>query len=431
MALSSATGTISVTTGAVGTTFTVSGLSFQPTAIFLSWSGSAAAGQAEGDHKFGTGMAVSTSSRRAYTTQSDHANLTMATDSALYNDCCVATLTIAGAIDGKADLDLIAADGFRLIVDDQFANAVVVGWIAWGGSDLTNAQIVDITQPAATGNQDIATSFALNTGIDDKAVIFIGGVDSAIGTPTTFSSYCVGVAAGDTIAQAVLTGGSDDAAATSITYSYCRAGECIANAYTDTVPDRGNLTLWQATGFRINWTNVDGASLKYSALVMKGGRWQVGDSLTSTGTTNQVESTTYVPVALLTGSANRAASSAGTVSATDERCVGAATSATSRWCAGVLDKDASAAADVGVSFQNTCFYCNQSTAATIAIEGLADLVSFDATPSFTFVMDDADPVASFFFYLLAASAPAAGGNKGPLIEGQLTRSRLIHGRLAA
>lgn len=405
MSMQCADGTITLTTGAIGTTFTVSGLAFQPKAIFLFWSGSATIGQGEADHKFGVGMAIGTTTRRAYTTQSDHGVTTAAADCARYNDCCVATLTTAGVIDGKADLDAVTSDGFRLIIDDVFSAGLLVGWMAWGGTDLTDVAIVDFTAPAATGNQDYNVGFALDTGLDDKAIIFAGGA-AIFGTPTTYSALNFGAAAGNAPVNAILAGSSADGAATSQTCSYCRIGDCVAEAAADGVWERGSVTTWLPTGFRINWPEVDGSGDGYSALVLKGGRWQIGNALTSTGISNQVEPTTYVPKGLLIASHGNAESTSDITQPGDERSIGVATSATSRRCAAVLDKDAAATMGIGIAFSETAMYINQSTAATIVQEGAMDLVSFDSTPGFTYVMDDADPVAAFFWYLLAADAPA-------------------------
>ena len=405
MAMQCADGTITLTTGAIGTTFTVSGLAFQPKALFLFWSGRATTGQGEADHKFGAGFAVSTTSRRNYSTQSDHGVTTSAADRIWHNDCCVSTLSVAGASAGKADLDAITADGFRLIIDKVFAAGLQVGWIAYGGSDITNVEIVDIVSPTATGNQDITTSFALDTGLDDKAIIFLGVNGNAAATPAVTSSFVMGVAAGNTPVNATLSGRTTDAAATSVTDSYCRTGECLGSGAGASTVLRASLTAWLATGFRLNWAEVLATGYNHSALVIKGGRWEVGNSLTSTGVSNQTEATTYVPKALLIASHGKAQSTVDTFDAHDERIIGVATSATSRRCAAVLDKDAAATMDIGIAFSETAMYINQSTAATIVQEGAMDLVSFDSTPGFTYVMDDADPVAAFFWYLLAADAP--------------------------
>lgn len=418
MATQTATGTISLTTGAIGTTFTVSSLPFQPAAIVFFWSGRTTVGQGEGDSKFGMGFAVSTSSRRAYTTQSDHSLASMATDCGARNDCCIATISVAGAFDGMVDLDAILSNGFRLIVDDVLPQALQVGYIAYGGSDITSAVITDFTEPGATGNQDINTGQALNTGADDKAVIILGGMyDVAFNNTSTYAIFTLGVAAGNSIAQATLNGAAQDGQTTSLTNSYCRSGEVIGFCYDDLVRARASVTLWNANGFRLNWAEVDAATAaQYSALTILGGRWEVGNALTSTGGTNQNEATALEPTGILIGSAGIAESTSDTTTAHMETIVGAASSASQRACAAVFDKDNSGNADVGVAYSDVAMYINQSTAATIIQEGAMDLVSFDSTPGFTYVMDDADPAQAFFFYLAAASVPASGPSVLPIFD---------------
>jgi len=403
------TGTITfASTDTVGTTKTVSGLSFAPTWCYLAWSGRPSAGQGEADSLFGQGIFTSTSNRRAYTTQSDHSPTTTASDAMWRQDGVVATLSTAGAIVGRADVDAMTSDGFRLIVDDQFPASLIVGYICGDGA---NVAINDITEPGGTGNQDYNVGFALNTGLDDKFLIAIGGPQAAVNTSDPYSSFSFGVAAGDTIGQATLSGSSQDAAATSITCGYSRAGEFLSLASEDNVFARASVTTWLSTGFRLNWAEVPGGTFRWSVLTVQDSnkRFTVGDALTSTGTSNQVENTSYTPVGVLIGSAGRAASSADTTTAQDERIIGAATGASARWTAALLDKDNSGNADIGVAFSTDAMYLNQSTAATIIQEGAMDLVSFDATPSFTYVMDDADPSQAFFFELVFSEAPAAGG----------------------
>lgn len=394
-----ASGTITLTTGGIGTTFTVSGLPFQPKAIFFAHSGRAAVGQAEGTHRFGAGFAVSTSSRRCYSSFSDHAQATMTNGIVALNDCVVGAQNNVLGMAGKADLDAVLSDGFRLIIDQVFAVAMIVGWEAWGG-DLTDAQIVDFTDPGAPGNLDVATSFSLNTGKDDKAVIFLGINGTGFGTPGGDSCWFIGAAAGHSIVNAVLGGMSDNGLADAITCSYCRLGECVALVDPDVVNRRASVTAWDpaGNGFRLNFAEVGGGGVSYSALVLKGGRWFIGSGLTATDGSNVVEATPYVPKGILVASHNKAENASDVTAPHDERSVGVA-DAVGQWYASMIDKDAAAAADVGVDFNTTGFYGNQSTAATIVVEGVGGLVSLDATPGFTFAMSDPDPVASFFWYL--------------------------------
>lgn len=418
MALSVADGTINVTTGAIGTTFTVSGLSFQPKALIFFWSGRSSNGFGEEDSRFGMGYAVSTSSRRVYGGVSRHANASSSAFGMRRSDCCITTVSTGAVVNGRADLNAINSDGFELIIDQAFAAALQVGWLALGGDDLTDAEIVDIQMPGASGDQDVATSFALNTGEDDKALLFLGASANNANNPESSCRLSVGAAAGDTIVNALTSGMSRSGRPTMMTISYARTGDCVAVANTgadDALAARAAVTSWLSTGFRLNWTITSAVTAHISALVLKGGRFEVGDALTSTGTSNQNEGTAYEPKALLVASHGKAASSAGTTQAGDERSVGAATGASSRRTASQHDRDGIADSDIAIGYHEDRIYNNIDTAATAAIEGAADLVSFNATPSFTYVMDDADPVAAFFWYLSFADVPDAGGGDIELV----------------
>lgn len=404
MAFEAANGTITLTTGAIGTTFTVSGLSFQPKAIIFTWSGRATTGQAEADHMLGAGYAVSTTSRRAVATQSDHTSSTMAADHGLWNDACVVTLTITRAIGGKADLDAITSDGFRLIVDDQFPADLQVAWLALGGSDLTNAEIQTFADPGGTGDTDI-TSF----GFQPDAVIFLNSGDAAVNGTGSWSNFNIGVAAGATPVNATLAGASQDAVGTSITGSYARTGDAIAgidfsSATSTALYKRASVTAWLSNGFTLNYA-TDLVTFQNFALALKGGQYQVGDALTSTGTSNQTEGTDFTPKALMILSSGKAAHAAGVHGPPDERIIGFATDAASQRSVGSIDKDAAAVADIGTVYDETDMYVNQSIDATIIVEGEMRLVSFDATPGFTYVMSDADPVAAYFGYLAFGDNP--------------------------
>ena len=59
MALEVATGSFNIGTGGVGTTVSITSLSFEPKVIIFGWSGRTAVGQAEGSHKFGMGYMIS------------------------------------------------------------------------------------------------------------------------------------------------------------------------------------------------------------------------------------------------------------------------------------------------------------------------------------------------------------------------------------
>lgn len=409
-------GTVTITTGAVNTTFDVSTLAFQPEVCFFTWSGRATDGTAEADVKAGIGVFTGTSSRRAFAMQIDHAAAVSAADQVWRNDAVIATHTTAGATDGLADVSAIDGDGFTLIIDDVFSAALQVAWLCLGGADLTDVQIVDFTLDTGTGTQDVTTSFALDTGKDDKLVVFLGGLDDAVNTNGTWGRLMIGAAAGDTISSAVTMITMVDGADPTQTFRYSlmdSLGESIAYSSVDnTVSARANVSAWLSTGFtvtRLENTMASGV-VRVTAVVLKGGRYSIGDFLSSTGTSSTDEATPYQPKALMVASHLTTESSISTTAAGLEWSLGFAVSSSNRRSSGILSKDAVGTVDAAPSYDDTDMYRNLSTAATIAVEGLMDHVSFNAAPSFTWVMDDADPSANFVWYAVLADEPAAPGS---------------------
>jgi len=333
MALEVATGSFQITTGTVGATVSVTTLSFQPKVVLFSWSGRTAVGQAEGTHRLGVGYMVSATDRGGSTSKSVHSSANSNSHSRLFDNAAITVLANNGTLDGAADFDAFLSNGFRVIIDDQFAADYTINYLAIGGGDLTNVASVTATTPAATGDQDITT-----VGFQpDAAFIFMAGA-TAINTSDTWSVWNLGVAAGATITNALLFGGAEDGIATMNTKSYCRAGECVANVdFLFTTTLRAAVTAWLSNGFRLNYTEtINGLSIR--ALCLKGGKYFVGDILTQTNTTNFSETGVgFQPKALVFGSHNKVASTADTLQDHDERTVGFAVSATQRNSIGFID----------------------------------------------------------------------------------------------
>lgn len=405
MGLLCACGSVTLTTAAVNTTFDVS-CGFQPKAILFFWSGRSSVGQGEASQAWGMGFAVSTSSRRVYNHYAEHGVGTGNSAMSWRQDSCIATLVPTDAVGGRADLNALSADGFQLIIDDQFPADLIVGWIAYGGDDITDTVITDFTGGTATGNQDINVGVNLATGRDDKALILLGPVDGllAANVTSTFAQWSMGVVAGDVPINACLSGDSADGLASPVTNGWCALGRCASrtgeSGGAPTVTTRGSVTTWLSNGFRINWAEIEGVNGNpFSVLTLNGGRWEVGEFITRTDTNPQAVLTKYKVKGLFFGSAGRAESADDVSTNPHELIVGAA-AGSNRASAGMLDKHASATTDIGIAFDDAAFYVNQSTAATIVIEGKADLGGLGDT-GFTFQMTDADPSAAFVFFLAA------------------------------
>lgn len=405
MALQTATGTLSTGTGGIGTTFGVTGLAFRPKVVIFLWSGRTATGQAEGNHQFGMGYMVGLADRGAAESQCQHNVSPMNNSNATYDNACIVTHTTGGVLEGSADFSSLNSDGFTCIVDAVFAASYLIHYIAIGGSDLQFAASVSVTAPAGAGNQDTTTV----TFQPDCAIAF-GPSAGALNTIGSDSNWQFGVAAGAAPLCYVLGGSSDDSVTPTVTASYCKSGEFFARVSNGgvTVDDRATLTAWLSNGFRLNWIESANAGNVWRVLCLKGGRYAVGDILTSTSVQAITETgLAFVPTGLILASHNKVESTADTAQAQDERSVGFAIDGTSEGAASILDKNAVTPSDIGVSDQTNQVYINQSTAATIVHEGLADVTSLDAG-GFTLQQNDADPVQSFAWYLaMGDAAPPA------------------------
>jgi len=397
-AISAATGAFNIGTGVVGTTVPVTGVGFQPTVVLFWWSGRVTSTDSAGTahHQRGFGVAISTTDRRAICSGGEDAVAPGSYDSGAAHraDEAICSLTVAGGIDGLADLSSMDSDGFTMIIDDAFATNLRIHFLALGGSTLTNAATGMFTESGATGNQDITT-----VGFQPDAVILFSAMIGADPPGVAVdSTMMVGFAAGTGNPNDVVwAGGAQDSPATVQTQSYQLAGESIAlfDAAVTLTDGRGEVDAWLSNGFSLNW-NERAGSRRIHYLALKGGSYVVGDLLTLTTTGTIPESGFgFSPKASLFLSHNKAQSTVDTVQAHDELSVGAFSSTTARGAQCVIDEDGVDPSDVGTAVEHDEVYCNLST--LMAIEGLMGIQSVDSG-GFTLVMDDADPSASHVGY---------------------------------
>ena len=406
-------GTLTVGTGVAGTTYQVEALGFQPKVLILWWTkrnGNVNAA-ADADVSSGFGVAVTTTDRRAIAWQDDHTASTMATDSYHSDAACVATLTIAGAVDGLADLSSLDADGFTLVVDDAFAAAISVNYLALGGADLTNAATGVFNEPGATGNH---TEGALGF-TPDFVLFFSTGIGAAAPGAKVHATPMVGAATSST-QRGVTAISSEDAVADSDTYRYSLSSECIAilEAATGTPDYREDFVSFGSGTFTLNCIERTAGARRVHYLAMAGGAYQVGNLLTSTGTGDiAVTGLQNRPRAVWFGSACAAESTANTSVAEAKFSMGAFDSqsaidpARNRVCRCTKHEDASTAADTGDAMRFDAVYAN-ILVTTAAIDALMDVKSVEST-GFTCVMDDVETAASFVWYAAFGDEPAGAG----------------------
>lgn len=386
------------TSKTAGQSQAVSGVGFQPTIVLFFWGGSTATGDsaAGGTLQFGFGAGISSSERVCFDLYSQDGQDTTVCYRTRRDDACIYAVTAAQLIEGAADLASMDADGFTLTIDDQFANAYRVSYLALGGTDLTNVKAGIHTGPTGTG------SYA-QTGLGFKpdALIYLtdfGTRNSII----THGSFSLGLATASS-AQGVISGYATNAAATSTTYGYGYNGEI--RAYPNAGPVlRDTFVSFDDDGFTFNCLEYPG---QYHGLyiALKGGQYSVGDITTRTDGNDIAETVGFQPAALLFGSVNRALSTQDAATAHLRASLGAATGPSERACAAVSDENGLAASETAFANYDSAVYAFVQDDAAV---GLMDLKSIDAN-GFTCVMDDTDPSGCWVTYLAIgalASAPA-------------------------
>lgn len=370
MALSFAQGVIQwLSSSAATTTYTVSGLSFQPKALRFYWSGIASATTATSttvDMQMGVGVATSTSDRRCVGTYDDDAAATMDCGAGYRDDAIAVTLDGTTTPVGMLDLTAINSDGFVLTVDDQTPQALTIFWEAWGGTDITNATTGEIAEPAATGNVDYTI-----TGSFQPDVLMFAGCQATGAAPTAeakSSGFCLGYAtSGSDDNNIVLAGNNEDGSAAADADGYGLSSECLAmiTAAGGNPDARAKMTQFNSDGFRLNWIARAVTDRKYIYLAVKGGRWTATDIIfvgTALGTTHTVSGLAYTPKGISLFGGRKIESTAGTSALQHLICMGSGTSTTSRVGTGMLQLDGSASSNVNVGVRYDAIFSDYNAA---------------------------------------------------------------------
>jgi hypothetical protein len=405
MALSVASGSFNIGTGAAGTTATISP-GFETKALILWWSGRTESTDAFGSATSlkGMGFAVSDSSFQCCATRDQDAAGTSVTSMGQRDDACILELGVDVAA-GWADVQSISSTDVVFEVIDPFTTDLRVSYLALGGSDITAAEVGNfLAAGVAPTNQIVPTT---NEG---KAIFFLTTrLGTVIPTAGANASIMFG-AATSSASEYVLSNNTDDGATTGDTAAYCLAGECIAtiSGTLTTCDTRAEFVSFNATpSFTINWIERSVAP-RVMYLQLSGTNLNValGDfqTLNTTGTITET-GLAFQPSALMVMSANVAAHTADTPTAHDEWSVGVAT-ASHRMVQQSSSRDGNTTMFVQTGIQYDEVYLNADPA-TDAIEGSADWQAF-TSDGFTLDMDDADPAAAFAGYIALGNPPAAG-----------------------
>ncbi len=428
MALEQAVGSFNIGTGAAGTTVTITP-GFETKALILWWNGSTSSTDAAGSgtNMRGMGFATSSSSFRSWT-QLDTDNVgTSDVQRAWRNDACIVEITTtASTFAGWADVQSISSTQVVFEILDAFVTDMRIFYLALGGSDITAAECGDfVAAGTAPVNQTV------NTSTQGK-LLFLGGcreVAANTWTSTSGASAFFGVAT-DSSHEYVWSAKSRQGSSTGDATAYCYNGECIAfntDTSSSTVMfDRAEFVSFNATpSFTINW--IERTLASNICYLQLSGTFQValGDILTlnTTGTITET-GLAFQPTALLLTSANRAQSTQDVSSADDKLSLGAATGSGNQLVmnSGARNANTTMFTQIGVEYD--AIYDNIDTA-TDGIVGKADFTGF-TSDGFTLNMSDADPVASFAWYVAFASAANTFRAQPPYIVGQSRTRASFH-----
>jgi len=394
MGLSYAHGAVQwLTTDAVGTTYVVSGLSFQPKAMRFYCVGIQSASDLTSDAlnwNIGLGFATSTSDRRCVASHSQDNQAAAVCAVAHRSDCVVCIVDGTPADDGRLDISAVASDGFTFRVDVQNTQQhATVFWEAWGGSDILAAATGDITEPAATGNQD----YTVTGSFQPHVVMFAGSKQTTADAASAIDSgIWIGAATGpDALGggQYVFTVNSDDASTTMDTDRYGVVTGCIATIVEQggNVDAHAAFTKFNANGFSLNWSARAVTGRRSIYLAIRGGGWKAGGYAIAAGTLNATATVTGLPFTPVgcSQASHGFGSQAGTTSTTFAvLAFGCFSSTSSRRSMGAIDEEATANSEIDLAVDYDSVICYPNT--TGAPPGLLKAIDVNSVTSDGFQM---------------------------------------------
>jgi hypothetical protein len=394
-AILSAVGSFNIDTAKTsGQTQTITGVGFQPKVIILWASGGIATGDSiTGGHVNSlVGAATSSTNRFCCTAVVlDNVNPTDATCFQSLSSL-IAMYTNTSTLDGQADLNSMTSDGFVLDIDDQFANAYRINYLALGGAALTNASVGRMVYPIATGYSNMT-----GIGFNPDAIIIADpgqlNIQGRVG---------LGLATGPSNQGYIEAWQLDNLSFLNTCSTYSYNGEVLSHV----AAERFSFTEFLPDGFKLNALEVYDP-LYFYYIALKGGSYLVGETNTRTDTNTITCTTGFRPSAILMMSP---AYTMSTQNAWDSgvgaMSIGAATSASSRAASGYYYKNAYNPTSTARGNYNTAMYAHIGDDVLV---GLMDINTITDT-GFTCIMDDTDPSACWVSYL-AIGNPIGNANE--------------------
>lgn len=260
------------TKNTVNGTQAITGIGFQPKIVFFTIS-SRTANDSYGGATSNGGFGVGTTTSQVAIVGQFAAGSQLVTTSA-----AKATVSTTEAI----VITSFDADGFTITISNVLAQAVLINYIALGGSDLTNAAILTSSLPTTTGNQSLT-----GAGFQPDSAIFIGKM--AASSSTTVGSVAVGFIKSTTNRLTAAVYGSAGTIAKYINTAKAAVG--LLNTGSVVKYYEGDISSFDSDGLTINWSTVAGSQTgTYAVVCLKGIQAKAGYVTQPAVTGNQATS---------------------------------------------------------------------------------------------------------------------------------------------
>jgi hypothetical protein len=417
-------GTFTLNTGTGNQTVSLSDGTLTPKALIL-WTTRQTADGITTDAIFFIGFGTSSTARATFGGTSQDAQATSVADRTCDNDKILQTRAVnGGAV--QEELDLVSFGAGQFVVNVTVAGtAINVHYLALGGSDLTNANVVEFTNTAGTGTQDVT-----GVGFQPDFVMLLGG--EHIAGDETRNSLTLGLGFATATQQATVGWYAVDGAVTTNTERCQRTDGCLAWP-NGSAAFRFFYTFSQflSDGFQVTKTTNPATGRFFWALCLKGGQYQVGSDTQKTSTAGtKATTTTFQPTGVLLASFCRESTTS--VVAESRMSFGAASSASARAASWNGDTDNLADSETDRAMEQDQCLLIADSGSPAGYAAAADLSGFNAT-DFTLDWDDGaggNPDATARQFVFAAfGSTAAAGTLLPFVTNKLAnRHALIGGR---
>jgi hypothetical protein len=347
------------------------------------------------------GFALASDNEGVMTASSEDAQASSDATTEQHTSHCI-MLNVPGSTsdDVTAELVTLDANGFTINIDNAPAAAYRVGYLALGGSDITNLAASSFVCNTSLGNQSITAP-----GFQPDVVMFWTTSNAtAPDDPQVDMRWSLGFATSST-ERAWTSNWANSSKPTTETDRYQGTDQVIVLwDGSGTIDGEADFVSFDANGFTIDWTNAPGIAAYVFYVCLKGGQYHVGSFTTQTSAGNFSETGTgFTPSAAILASFLNAAS--GTAITGNKFSMGVATGSTERFALGGTDEDAAADSNADSFFDDGRVYLNYDYAQ--AKLGDIDFVSW-GSDGFTLNQTDADPTGNEVIYL-AIGAAAVGG----------------------